>query len=68
MDAETRRSFGIETTWALQAMIIGEWVTFTGLFCRTLEELPYLVERNKACRPDVSDWRVIDLATGEILL
>lgn len=66
-DVEFDRVTGKTTTWVLQAQVDGQWRAFCGLFVRALDDARTRVEDARKSRPDLTSWRVIDTATGEVL-
>ncbi|MGI6797975.1 hypothetical protein [Gordonia sihwensis] len=66
-NAEFDRVSGKETTWVLQARVDGQWTPFRGLFVRDISDATATVEAARSSRPDLTEWRAIDSATGTIL-
>lgn len=64
---EFARVSGRETTWVLQCWTDNDWKPFKGLFVRTLDDAAGTINTARASRPDITQWRVVDVATGEIL-
>ena len=64
---ELHRVTGVETTWVLQAVVDGQWTPFQGLFVKTIDDAAPTVAAAKASRPDLTQWRAIDVATDTVL-